>query len=662
MCAIFYFHFSLLFNHYFMKYTLILFIVSSLLFNKSSAQLPHFTNFQADTFLHPAYQPFADTNTLYTGLQTLNIRHGSTPPNSNYIYPTIAGMPVTIKRVYVKSIYAIGSATLYNFTIRLGGQNGMTLWGQPWTMSTYTNTMDTVFGPATLYLNNISAGAWVPIDLDSTFLYLQPPHNLITDLLSDSVSGDGLYLESVVANPNLRMRYGNPPFTTGDIINSYNIKFGFDIQQDWDAGLVSFVRPKDTFCWGINPVRVIVHNAGLKDLDSLRINWSANGVPQPTYYHTIPLGSMAYDTVTIGSYNFPLNTATVIKAWTSHPQGYSDVFNTNDTIQKSFTATKDFVSNFNIGIGNDTTICEGDPITLSAGSGSNTLVTFLWDDNTTNQTRSVNTGGTYYVTVTDTSGCEKMDTVIVTSNQPFVDLGNDTTICEGEVVIFDAGNVGLNYLWDDNSTNQLRYASNAQAYYVTVTDNIGCTGSDTVNVSHIPLPSGQITATLVQGLTYNFDILNPVNVTAAVWNFGDGNTANGLFATHTYTSIDTYDVSVIMYGICNIEMSGNDEYQLIIGDTTTNAKDIYNPQGIEIYPNPFDKGFIIKAAQDKGEMYNLKVTDILGRIILENNGTIQQLNTQLSTEPTNWQAGQYILQLKNEETGEVQIKKLAAMR
>ncbi len=653
-----------------MKSTLIVIALIFICFNKVSAQIPHFKNFTADTFHHPAYQPFADTNTLYTGLQNYSRRYGggsSYGPNSDVIYPANMNMPVTIKRIYVKSIYAIDSVSIYGFTVRMGQNNGdgFNIANNNWSMSQYTNTMDTVFGPATLHLNNISAGAWVPIDLDSDYYYVQPPHNLITDLLSDSVSGDGLYLEAVIFTPSsARMRYGNYPYTTGVISQSYkSIKFGFDVQQDWDAGLVSFVRPKDTLCTGINPVRVVVHNAGLKDLDSLRINWYANGIPQPTYYHTIPLSSMAYDTLTIGSYNFPLNTATVIKAWTSHPQGYSDVFNTNDTIQKSFTATKDFVSNFNIGIGNDTTICEGDPITLSAGSGSNTLVTFLWDDNTTNQTRSVSTGGTYYVTVTDTSGCEKMDTVIVTSNQPIVDLGNDTTICEGEVVIFDAQNTGATYLWDDNSTNQLRYASNAQTYYVTVTDSIGCTGSDTVNVSHIPLPSGQITATLVQGLTYNFDIFNPVNVTSALWNFGDGNTASGLFVTHTYNAIDTYNVSVLMYGVCNVEMSGNDEYQLIIGDTSTiHTTNIHNSQGIEIYPNPFDKGFSIKVAQDKGEIYNLKITDLIGRNVLQLSGTISELNNELNYKPTNWQNGQYILQLKNETTGEVQIKKLAAMR
>ncbi len=602
-----------------------------------------------------AYHPLADST--YKGTQHLIY-------NSNQGYTTLPyiTVPVNIVKVYLYTHEPVINTTFSGFTIKLG-QTTQTHYG---TMGYGSSNIPflpttTVFGPSTLNVNNVNALEWIPIALNTPFAY-NGVDNIVVEMRYQSFTGDGVYLYKHGHTQN-HIIFGNSPFTTGTKIMMHGFLVGFDIAQDWDAGLVAFYRPKDTLCTGINPVRVVVHNAGFQDLDSLRINWEANGVPQPTYYHTGTILSNDYDTITIGAYNFPANIPVTIKAWTSHPQGTSDVFNANDTFSKTYIATHDFVDNFTVNTGNDTTICEGDPITLSAGSGSNTLVTFLWDDNSTAQTRSVNTGGTYYVTVTDTSGCEKLDTIIVTAQEPQVDLGNDTTICEGDVVIFDAQNTGATYLWDDNSTNQLRYASNAQMYYVTVTDNIGCSGSDTVVLSHFPLPSGQITATLVQGLQYNFDILNPVNVTSALWNFGDGNTASGLFVTHTYNTIDTYNVSVLMYGVCNIEMSGNDEYQLIIGDTSTNSNNnIYNPQGIEIYPNPFDKGFTIKIAQDKGEIYNLKITDILGRVILENKGTIQQLNTQLSTEPTNWQNGQYILQLRNESTGEVQIKKLAAMR
>jgi len=47
-------------------------------------------------------------------------------------------------------------------------------------------------------------------------------------------------------------------------------------------------------------------------------------------------------------------------------------------------------------LGNDTSFCEGQSITLNAGSG---YATYFWDNNTTSQTRSVFQAGTYWVTV-----------------------------------------------------------------------------------------------------------------------------------------------------------------------------------------------------------------------------------------------------------------------
>ncbi len=639
-----------------MKQSCLLMLIFIACYSNSNAQIPQIHNGHHLIFHSMLYQPL--THTTYTGFQ--GIYRNSFFLSAGYYISS----PVTIHRIYFRLVDVINTTTYYNFTVKLGHTY---IIGYPPSSQSATNVpwipgSDTVLNAANFTLSNLAYGTWVPIDLDIPFVYNGGLQELLVEVTHQGYIGDGINISRSQNNQN-NIILGTSPYTFGDKYLMHIPYFGFDIEQDWDAGLVSFISPpaNDSFCMGINPITVVVHNAGLQDIDSVCISWEANGVPQGTYYHFNTMPSNSYDTVTIGWYNFPNGIPVNLKAYTSLPQGTSDVFNTNDTIQGSFTATKDFVSNFNVGIGNDTAICTGDTIMLNAGAGTNTLVTFLWDDNSTNQTRSVNTGGTYYVTVTDTNDCMIIDTIIVTDQQPIVDLGNDTTICEGEVVIFDAQNTGATYLWDDNSTNQLRYASNAQTYYVTVTDNIGCTGSDTVNVSHIPLPSGQITATLVQGLTYNFDIFNPVNVTSALWNFGDGNTASGLFVTHTYNAIDTYNVSVLMYGVCNVEMSGNDEYQLIIGDTTSiHTTNIHNPQGIEIYPNPFDKGFTIKLPQDKGEIYNLSITDLLGRNVLNLNGTIETLNKEVADKEL--ESGQYILRLQNKETRNIYTVRLVGIK
>ncbi len=61
-------------------------------------------------------------------------------------------------------------------------------------------------------------------------------------------------------------------------------------------------------------------------------------------------------------------------------------------------------------LGSDTTICEGSSLTLNAGIG---FTTYRWDNGTINRERSVNSAGTYVVTVTNNNGCEDVDSIEV---------------------------------------------------------------------------------------------------------------------------------------------------------------------------------------------------------------------------------------------------------
>lgn len=63
-----------------------------------------------------------------------------------------------------------------------------------------------------------------------------------------------------------------------------------------------------------------------------------------------------------------------------------------------------------IDLGTDTTICEGSSLTLNAGIG---FTTYRWDNGTINRERTVNSAGTYVVTVTNNNGCEDVDSIEV---------------------------------------------------------------------------------------------------------------------------------------------------------------------------------------------------------------------------------------------------------
>lgn len=140
-----------------------------------------------------------------------------------------------------------------------------------------------------------------------------------------------------------------------------------------------------------------------------------------------------------------------------------------------------------VSLGPDQTICAGTTATLDAG----TFASYLWSDNSTSQTLTTGTAGSYSVTVTDVNGCSATSApVTITVNSlPIVDLGGDRAICVGSTTTLDAGTFA-SYLWSDNSTSQTFTTGTAGSYSVTVTDANGCSAtSSPVVVTVNPLPT-----------------------------------------------------------------------------------------------------------------------------------------------------------------------------
>ena len=106
------------------------------------------------------------------------------------------------------------------------------------------------------------------------------------------------------------------------------------------------------------------------------------------------------------------------------------------------------------------------------------------------QSISVNTSGTYYVTVTNAANCSAVDSITVSNYAtPIVDLGNDTTICTGSTIDLDAQNSGLNFMWSTLESNQVIAVSSPDTYSVTVTDANNCTVTDDIVVDNYALPT-----------------------------------------------------------------------------------------------------------------------------------------------------------------------------
>lgn len=147
----------------------------------------------------------------------------------------------------------------------------------------------------------------------------------------------------------------------------------------------------------------------------------------------------------------------------------------------------------------DVSTCSGVAVSIgnpTPATGGTAPYTYSWlsaaglsSTTTAVTSATVTVPTTYTVTVTDANSCTVTDDVSITINAPpVVNLGADTAMCPSGTVIFDAGNAGSTYVWNDASVNQTYSATSSGLYYVTVTTPAGCVGNDSINLTINPLP------------------------------------------------------------------------------------------------------------------------------------------------------------------------------
>ena len=138
-----------------------------------------------------------------------------------------------------------------------------------------------------------------------------------------------------------------------------------------------------------------------------------------------------------------------------------------------------------VNLGADTILCNGDSLVLDA---FNTNANYLWQNGSTNSELTVAVTGTYWVQVSNNS-CVSSDTIFTAFNPvPIINLGNDTTLCDGDSILLYAGYSGATYLWQDNSTSVNYNVLTQGIYQVTVTLGT-CNYSDSILVFYDPLPN-----------------------------------------------------------------------------------------------------------------------------------------------------------------------------
>ncbi|MEM7038652.1 MAG: T9SS type A sorting domain-containing protein, partial [Bacteroidota bacterium] len=290
-----------------------------------------------------------------------------------------------------------------------------------------------------------------------------------------------------------------------------------------------------------------------------------------------------------------------------------------------------------IKLGSDTTICAGDSLTLSPGAG---FLSYLWSDSSTGQSLTVGEPGIYTVEVYSGPQCVDRDTIEVDTMNPAppqVFLGNDTTFCVGQVVVFDAGpGPGYTYLWQDGSTNQTITAWQTGTYHVAVTNACGMTVSDTIIVKINPI------ALLYLGpdtnLCANGQVILDAGPNYSFYQWQDGSTNQ----TYVVTVPDTYYVEVT-------NAFGCQDFDTVIVDACVGLADGSDGFSVAVYPNPTSGLFHVGlTGLIVGESLEIRLVNTLGQMVMTRRYAVPGSEMELEYDMANLSSGMYFLQVRTD--------------
>ncbi|WP_367389171.1 gliding motility-associated C-terminal domain-containing protein [Lewinella sp. LCG006] len=120
--------------------------------------------------------------------------------------------------------------------------------------------------------------------------------------------------------------------------------------------------------------------------------------------------------------------------------------------------------------------CEGVTSVLNGGAG---YVNYDWSTLPNGaQLLTINTGGTYGLTVTDGNGCTGEDMVeVTTSPSPSPTIIGETGFCPGDTTLLSSGETYALYFWNNGDTGPQTMAFTEGIIRLTVIDENGCVGT-----------------------------------------------------------------------------------------------------------------------------------------------------------------------------------------
>jgi len=137
-----------------------------------------------------------------------------------------------------------------------------------------------------------------------------------------------------------------------------------------------------------------------------------------------------------------------------------------------------------VALGPDIDLCPGAPVTLTPVYSD--VTSWLWYDGSTSPDHVITTGGVVSVQVSNACGAA-YDTLLVNllPAAPSLDLGADTSLCNGETFVLSITTPGVSILWSDGSTNSTYTVVGPGQVYAAISNTCG-QSIDTIQVDLLP--------------------------------------------------------------------------------------------------------------------------------------------------------------------------------